>query len=516
MWVILKESTKSELFQHVMFGVSLLLPMFPTMGQFIFCTLLSIHLLGTANINLHKPHELSPLRREILGINLNYLVDGEMLAPIVGQSLAEGLQELGVRNLRYPGGNKSDSFLWSVPPYSEPNPRLAVQGEWDWPAMEKRFWNRETQRFTIDILDPDEVLTLNARLGTDLIVVVPYDEAYANPTEVTGRHEAGPSVEWLIKSAVAWARYSRARGQLPRYWEIGNESYFHEGITIEQYTKDFIRFAKALHAVDRRIRVGANGPDSGDKLGYGDSYAATGKKWWPTLLKRASKHIDYLSLHDYPCYGWKGYEAYEKETPDVLTQLANVRETVDKNAAKKDRERIELLVTETNSADWLERDGWPHKGNIGHALVLFDMLGQYLQYEDVRVVQIWNTRWVDYKEKDELWDALTDDNSVSVIGQAMELWQRAGTHWLKATQTSGIRCFATWEPSSNRVNVFLINRTLSPQKLSISGEMIGKRVWVTSWRGDGPDDEKPSFSKETEADPSQLAVPPAGLLILQN
>lgn len=493
-----------------------LLPTFTVFSRFVFCTVLSVNLLGLANIDLEKPHDLKPLHREILGVNLNYLTDGEMLVPPRGQTLADGLRDLGVRNLRYPGGNKSDSFLWSTPPYTAIAPNLAVRGDWDWPAMDERFWNRKTRRFAIDILDPDEAIALNAQLNTDLVVVVPYDEAYASPDETSGRYETGPSVEQLVRNAANWARYYRARGQLPRYWEIGNETFFHKGITVEQYAKDFVRFARALHAVDPRIRVGANGPGSTEQLGNGDIHANSNKKWWPTLLREASGNIDYLSLHSYPCYEWKSYAAYEQKIPDVLTQLADVRQAVDLYAGSEDRKRIELLVTEANSADWSEKDNWPHHGNIGHALVLFDMLAQYLQCEDVRFVQVWNTRWIHYKEEDQLWDALADDNTIGAIGQAIAMWKRAGTHWLETTDVSGIRCFPTWNPKTGRIGVFLVNRTSSPIELSISGEAIGRRVKVTSWKGDAPDDEEPRFSRETAADPMQLTVPAAGLLFVRN
>ena len=41
------------------------------------------------------------------------------------ESLAEAIAQMGARFLRYPGGEKSDSYLWSVPPYSHSQPTLA-------------------------------------------------------------------------------------------------------------------------------------------------------------------------------------------------------------------------------------------------------------------------------------------------------------------------------------------------------------------------------------------------------
>ena len=47
---------------------------------------------------------------------------------------------------------------------------------------------------------------------------------------------------------------------------------------------------------------------------------------------------------------------------------------IEQHAAPGHRDRITLAVTETNAIDWSQACG--NNNGLGHALVLFDMLGQ--------------------------------------------------------------------------------------------------------------------------------------------
>jgi alpha-L-arabinofuranosidase len=58
--------------------------------------------------------------RHQLGINVNYLTDSDRRRPAGSRSTASALREMGVRWLRYPGGEKSDANLWAVPPFATP------------------------------------------------------------------------------------------------------------------------------------------------------------------------------------------------------------------------------------------------------------------------------------------------------------------------------------------------------------------------------------------------------------
>ena len=60
-----------------------------------------------------------PIGKYALGLNVNFLADhAEMRAR--GQGYLAALRQMGVRSLRYPGGEKSNEYFWSRPPWAAP------------------------------------------------------------------------------------------------------------------------------------------------------------------------------------------------------------------------------------------------------------------------------------------------------------------------------------------------------------------------------------------------------------
>jgi alpha-L-arabinofuranosidase len=68
---------------------------------------------------------VADVKRKPIGINVNFLLDDDANRTSALQSLAQALRMAGVKYLRYPGGEKSDGYLWSVPPYTSSIPTLA-------------------------------------------------------------------------------------------------------------------------------------------------------------------------------------------------------------------------------------------------------------------------------------------------------------------------------------------------------------------------------------------------------
>lgn len=91
-----------------------------------------------------------------LGTNLNYLVDAPLTAP--------QLAATGARVLRYPGGEKSDTNLWSVPPFDAPHPQIARLGPNQWPGGDRSLINADGS-FVRPPLDFDQFLALCAAAG---------------------------------------------------------------------------------------------------------------------------------------------------------------------------------------------------------------------------------------------------------------------------------------------------------------------------------------------------------------
>lgn len=71
---------------------------------------------------------LNDISNNPIGINIDYFIDDDkFLNPKI--HTADALKAMGVKYLRYPGGNKSDLYLFSNPPYKKASPSLARTGE---------------------------------------------------------------------------------------------------------------------------------------------------------------------------------------------------------------------------------------------------------------------------------------------------------------------------------------------------------------------------------------------------
>ena len=93
-----------------------------------------------------------------IGINLDYFTDDDnYLKPAI--RTADALKAMGVKYLRYPGGNKSDFYFFSVPPYEESIPTLARTGKEAVGGRHKML--KDYSEFAVDVLDFDEFMEMN-------------------------------------------------------------------------------------------------------------------------------------------------------------------------------------------------------------------------------------------------------------------------------------------------------------------------------------------------------------------
>lgn len=62
---------------------------------------------------------------------------------------------MGGGYLRYPGREKSDRFLWSVPPYNKPQPTFARTGEDIAPGF-RPYVEKDGKTATSEVLDSEQ------------------------------------------------------------------------------------------------------------------------------------------------------------------------------------------------------------------------------------------------------------------------------------------------------------------------------------------------------------------------
>src|SRR4051812_34686509 len=272
------------------------------------------------------------------GINLDYLMDGGFTNPSIPASTA--LKNMNVRLLRYPGGEKSDNYLWSGAPWTAASPRMALKDTaTDWPTKDSRFVDVASPEKLCKpvVLDFDEFMTLSKATGAEPLIVVAYDGMYNSVSA------AKPTKADLIKNAVEWVRYANVTKKFGiKYWMLGNESWnfpdYNGQTTAEQYAADLYDFASAMKAVDPSIKIVANGISG----------------WWPTLLQsKAVSFIDFLALSWYPVANYtEGYETYRKNNESLTWEIDEVVNNIATYAPAADKARIKVILSEYNSFDY--------------------------------------------------------------------------------------------------------------------------------------------------------------------
>lgn len=404
------------------------------------------------------------LRRDAdraLGININYIRDSDVNRTRGARPLRTALRELGVRWLRYPGGEKSDFHLWSKPPYER--------------ARSSSF--SAYAKFPGRRIDFDDFIFTARAIDAEPYVVLGFDSE-----KRTGRTKE----EWL-RDAVEWVRYSNIRrGYGVKYWEIGNENWNNNTATPEAMASVVAEFSSAMKRVDPSILVGASGSDA---------------KWWSRFLPKASQFLDFVTLSLYTTGGWQSYKNWiRRPNTDLIEGARTALSSIDRFTAPSGRDRMELIVAETNAINW-SKGGWKGDNTLGRSLVTFDTIGRLLAEPRIRATMLWGTRWMDDADAERnVFYALSPQNGILPTGQALGLWG----HFLQsdlikvAGGNSLVSAYGSRSRNGKTLVVWILNRTMDwvpGSSVSFSGELAYRTASVWHWTGDGPNDPHPVMRK---------------------
>ena len=202
------------------------------------------------------------------------LMPGDAMPGGVRREVFDKVKALRPAFIRWPGGNVAQDYRW---PWGV-GPRDARV---TWSNLS---WKNEPEPGEFGT---DEFILFSRAVGAEPSITV----------NVEGR---GATVE----EAAAWVEYCngpagseygarRAENGHPRpfgvkYWEIGNEiwgNWVRGHSDAETYARNYLRYAKAMRAVDPSIKL----------IAVGDNNMS----WNQTVLRIAGQHIDYLAVHHY-------------------------------------------------------------------------------------------------------------------------------------------------------------------------------------------------------------------------
>ena len=429
------------------------------------------------SIRIYPDSVLNDISDHPIGINVDYFMDDDKyLRP--ARRTADALKAMGVRYLRYPGGNKSDLYLFSVPPYEKSQPTLARTGK---AAIGYERVIKDYKEYRFDVLDFDEFIQMCREINAEPLIVVAADEYLVNyPEGSTWTNREG-----LIKNAVEWVRYANIKkGYNVKYWMIGNECWHenNKNSSSEIYAKDVVDFSKAMKAVDPSIYIIPNGKSI---------------EFFKDVLTIAAGYIDYLCLSNYPVWNYtEGYVSYRDTLKDLLGPVKRALTAIDKYVKSEDRDRLKLLVVEYGPFDWANK--WPMVNDMGHNLCNFEITGEQLKIPQIKFSCFWNTRWIENDTIDNsIFDALDKNGNFNADGLGLMIWGNwLGKKMVSTTGTLHIRSFASYSPDEKVLYVYLLNKNQSHAhvKLIFEGQKIDMVEKAGQLTAAGPEDVKPVWN----------------------
>lgn len=253
-------------------------------------------------IKVYADKKIHPIQPYFWGTNFLFWIEDD--AALAQQAVEKNLKEINIKLLRYPGGTVADNFHWKT---------NKLENVHMFP-----FQEGETES------DFDEFMQVCQRIGAEPSVVINTESWAVKKDLSAGAHEAAN-----------WLRYCKKKGYQVKFWEIGNETYWHPVMSASEYADLVNIYADSLKKVDPEILIGVNGhwdihmvgtkerfkTEAYDEMmalrtGIGSrqefeaykSFIDANKilpitkgdtKWWETVIKGCGHHIDMLVVHWY-------------------------------------------------------------------------------------------------------------------------------------------------------------------------------------------------------------------------
>ncbi len=462
------------------------------------------------NVSVNPANVLNDVSSKPFGINMNTFTDDDANRPAGARPLRTALTDLGAKFLRFPGGEKSDLYMWSKPPYNDPRTASLARdnANLDWPAADARIWNASAKTWANNNYDFDEFMADCRAVGGEPVIVVAMDGIYKAP--FSGSNSL--TYDQALEMAWKWVYYANVvKGYNVKYWSIGNETYLDSYAgskpSYTQYGIDVKAFAQAMKNVDPTIKIGINGGSTSN---------------FNLALAQCASYIDFLDIHTYPCYGFTNYSNYETNNIRPTSIVNAAQNAINALPNASDRNRIFIAMTEISSLGYAS-GSWDNGNAVNHGLASFDLLAQLANDSRVKFTQYWNTRWVnnnDVTPKPE--DALNKNNDLNASGAAISLlFKNVHDKMVGTTSTTSVKTFASYNSTTKALTVFLLNKSQSASATNLSIPNYNANSSVERWvyKGTGVTDINPKYTQQsgisTNNNAINLTLDPASITVLK-
>lgn len=409
---------------------------------------------------------LSDVSNRPLGIGLHFAGDN--------LNVTEPLKNLKVGTLRFA---TNEAYLFDK---NEPNnPKVSIQDS-NYSIVEGysypngTWWGR--------LKGFDDFMSVCQATQAEPFIVVGIDAL------VYGGDAPHATPEEVLEGAVEWVRYANIeKGYKVKYWEIGNENNIPSeekkiSWTPQKYAETVVQFSRAMKAVDPSIKIGANGMVHGTD------------DWWNRVMPTVKNDVDFLIPHQ---YSWmKNYQEWRN---DPYEYDFNIKYSLE--ALNKYNPSLTINVTEISSFN--TDSNISHENNTWKMLHNFEMLGQSLRFAKVDYVHFWTSRWLEEDASVHDFSAFDSTYKLMPMGYPLKVWNNfLQKKMVFSTKQAGvIRSWASYDPSSKNLSIFLLNKDTNTQNVSVVLKNYIKNAQNKRWilKGSTPESKDAVFHQAGSA-----------------
>jgi beta-glucosidase len=300
------------------------------------------------------------------------------------------------------------------------------------------------------------------------------------------RLHAEPSISARLKGstpevAARLVRYVNVEKQYSvRYWSIGNEPNLYKNYNVEQYNRDWRKFAEAMLTVDPTITL--VGPDTSQypPPQYIDPDSVKAHEWLRAFLKANGDLVKIVSVHRYP------FPKSLNAAPTTIGELKdNAREwdviipALRKVVKETTGHDLPVAVTEINSHWNVVSEGEATPDSFYNAVWWADVLGRLIR-QQVPIVAYFNL----YTNSGLGTYGLLSRYDARPTYYVYQLYHQFGDQLLETESTDAEITISAARRRDSALTLMIVNPTLQPKTVSLDMSGFAPAGQAELWRLD--------------------------------